>query len=61
MTKTEYKESRKKAGLSVTDWIKALDISLATHKSYCCGRRSVSLKRAKYINQILLLQQSKKE
>ena len=41
MNKEEYKRARKELGLSVDDWVTALDSSVDTHKSLCSGRRSV--------------------
>ena len=41
MTGEQYKQARKKSGLSQADWIFTLEISLDAHKSYCCGRRRI--------------------
>ena len=41
MTKDEYKQARKELGMSVDSWVKALDISINTHKSLCSGRRAI--------------------
>lgn len=49
MTNTEYKDIFKSSKKSVEEWIVLIDISLSTHKSYSCGRRTITSKKARRI------------
>jgi|TARA_R100001509_G_scaffold165739_2_gene149493 hypothetical protein len=53
MTGEQYKQARKKSGLSQADWIFTLEISLDAHKSYCCGRRRIPPKIVRNVKELL--------
>jgi len=52
MTKSEYKSEKERSGVkSVEEWIRLVEISRATHKSYSCGRRKIPSKKARFITE----------
>tara|TARA_Y100000034_G_scaffold135872_1_gene209550 strand:+ start:9581 stop:9754 length:174 start_codon:yes stop_codon:yes gene_type:complete len=53
MSADEYKAAKEASGMTLDAWLKMLDISHDTHKSYSCGRRAVSRRKAKHIQTIL--------
>jgi hypothetical protein len=53
MKASQYKQSRKDMGLSVTEWCERLGLALDTHKNYNSGRRPIPLAVQKHIETLL--------